>query len=250
MADWYVNLDGERGPFSGAKLKALADAGKISRDTPVRKNSDGDWVVAEKVKGLFAEESPPPPMPKPEGQPEPPTPELSTKQNARHTASSKMLIAGLCGGILVVGVLAVGLTNLLSGPQKDSVEGSAQNTPKKVDPVATFKQFAETLQVKLPDDFRNDWTLSYDVKKTDSVISPLTGEVTLRANMSPSKGQILIGLAYVFAYAWQDDEWVLKSALIHQEFANRDGTSETVTDPLESNKRNYDLFMPLIVDIN
>jgi hypothetical protein len=54
MAEWYVNQrDKTHGPFSSSQLKQLADAGKIDRETQVRKNADGKWAAARHVKGLF-----------------------------------------------------------------------------------------------------------------------------------------------------------------------------------------------------
>lgn len=57
MADqtpWFVRK-GERthGPFTAQQLKQLATAGKIDRETCVRRGVDGQWVAAEKVKGLW-----------------------------------------------------------------------------------------------------------------------------------------------------------------------------------------------------
>jgi len=55
MSDrWYYRLMGEKlGPISSSELKQLAESGKVAPDTVVRKGLDGDWVLAEKVRGLF-----------------------------------------------------------------------------------------------------------------------------------------------------------------------------------------------------
>jgi len=51
---WYYQRRGaEIGPVSSAQLRQLAAAGKVSRDTLVRKESCEDWVLAGRVKGLF-----------------------------------------------------------------------------------------------------------------------------------------------------------------------------------------------------
>jgi hypothetical protein len=42
------------GPFSSSKLKAFADAGKLTPNTPIALDANGPWHAAEKVRGLFA----------------------------------------------------------------------------------------------------------------------------------------------------------------------------------------------------
>ena len=60
--DWYVRIGGqEYGPCSGDELRQYASDGKIDAQTEVKKGIDGQWVAAEKVKGLFAESPPSPP---------------------------------------------------------------------------------------------------------------------------------------------------------------------------------------------
>jgi len=57
MAEWYVRLEGdEQGPMSAARLKSLADTGRISRATYVRIADSSNWVPAAKVRGLFGKE--------------------------------------------------------------------------------------------------------------------------------------------------------------------------------------------------
>lgn len=49
---WYVRTArGVAGPLAAGKLRELADAGKIARDTQVRMEG-GDWVAASRIKGL------------------------------------------------------------------------------------------------------------------------------------------------------------------------------------------------------
>jgi hypothetical protein len=51
---WYYQMMGEVvGPCSPAELKALAASGRIDPDTQVRKDTDGDWVAARRLTGLF-----------------------------------------------------------------------------------------------------------------------------------------------------------------------------------------------------
>lgn len=52
-AEWYYQVMGEVvGPMSASELKRLALAGEIRVDTLVRKGDEGNWVLAERVKGL------------------------------------------------------------------------------------------------------------------------------------------------------------------------------------------------------
>jgi WD40 repeat protein len=51
---WYVRVSGkEHGPYSSAQLKQLAQKGRISPATPVRREQDTDWTTAARIKGLL-----------------------------------------------------------------------------------------------------------------------------------------------------------------------------------------------------
>lgn len=68
MAEWYYKIAEQVvGPLSSEQLKALAEGGRLAPGDPVAKSSEGPWVTASRVKGLFevaaiddepAEESP------------------------------------------------------------------------------------------------------------------------------------------------------------------------------------------------
>ena len=54
-SDWQIQIDGKTyGPFDDARMKALVKQGKITPDTPVCVASQGRWVAAKTVKGLFS----------------------------------------------------------------------------------------------------------------------------------------------------------------------------------------------------
>jgi hypothetical protein len=54
MTQWYVKIaDKTVGPLSSQQLKQLAQSSKITPATLLRKGSDGTWVPARKVTGLF-----------------------------------------------------------------------------------------------------------------------------------------------------------------------------------------------------
>ncbi len=85
MAEWYVRQGGkEHGPMDAARLKSLAQQGRLKPDSHVRKGAQTKWSSASNVKGLFEElqhsvpvvveaeivEPPePPPMAEPAAQP-------------------------------------------------------------------------------------------------------------------------------------------------------------------------------------
>ena len=54
MEDWYVRRNGETlGPIAVTKLKGLAADSQIGAETEVRLGTDGQWVQASTVEGLF-----------------------------------------------------------------------------------------------------------------------------------------------------------------------------------------------------
>src|SRR5712672_2767639 len=51
---WYCRLMGtELGPFTSKQLLEMARSHRLMRDDSVKKGSDGMWVAAHRVKGLF-----------------------------------------------------------------------------------------------------------------------------------------------------------------------------------------------------
>lgn len=51
---WFIRQAGKiYGPFDASRMKKLAKAGKILRDSGVSRQQDGPWVQASHVKGLF-----------------------------------------------------------------------------------------------------------------------------------------------------------------------------------------------------
>ena len=61
--EWYVQQGGKQyGPLTAANLKKLAAEGKITPATTVRLGSEGTWVAAARVQGLFAAKATTPPI--------------------------------------------------------------------------------------------------------------------------------------------------------------------------------------------
>lgn len=52
--EWYCRIMGDEwGPMSAMELIAVARWGRLTRDDTVRRGTDGTWVRAELVRGLF-----------------------------------------------------------------------------------------------------------------------------------------------------------------------------------------------------
>jgi hypothetical protein len=52
--NWYCRFSAEQeGPFSSRQMRALAKEGRITAETPVRREADERWYAARKVRGLF-----------------------------------------------------------------------------------------------------------------------------------------------------------------------------------------------------
>jgi membrane protein YdbS with pleckstrin-like domain len=70
MSEWFVGKSGKtHGPFSAGQLKQLAAEAKIGPETEVRLGTDGKWVTAKTVKGLFAVQATTAPTVAPAGAP-------------------------------------------------------------------------------------------------------------------------------------------------------------------------------------
>lgn len=53
---WFYRVMGhEFGPCSAADIRSYASLGRIGDDAEIRKGSDGEWISARRVKGLFNE---------------------------------------------------------------------------------------------------------------------------------------------------------------------------------------------------
>src|SRR5437667_6109044 len=51
---WFVRRNSKTyGPFSARKLKQLAEQQKVSADDEIKKGDAGEWVKADRLKGLF-----------------------------------------------------------------------------------------------------------------------------------------------------------------------------------------------------
>ncbi len=59
-SSWFVRQAGKvYGPFDSTRLRKLAAAGKLFRDSGIAKQQGGPWTQASRVRGLFQDESPP-----------------------------------------------------------------------------------------------------------------------------------------------------------------------------------------------
>ena len=59
-AQWYVQVMGEvTGPFTSSQLREEAREGRVTRDALVRKGDDGEWILIDRINGLFDESGQP-----------------------------------------------------------------------------------------------------------------------------------------------------------------------------------------------
>ncbi len=77
--EWWVHeFDDEYGPIDDAGLKFAVKQGAVKPTTKVRLGTDGEWMEAQKIKGLFKPVAPPvPPVP-----PKPPSPPKKTEDSS------------------------------------------------------------------------------------------------------------------------------------------------------------------------
>ena len=56
---WFVRVaNGERGPFTGAQLKAFVAGGKLTPQMQIRRGDITEWFPARRVTGLFPASGP------------------------------------------------------------------------------------------------------------------------------------------------------------------------------------------------
>lgn len=54
MSEWYVKINEKtHGPMTSKQLKDYSASGKITPETALKKGTDGQWVKASNVRGLF-----------------------------------------------------------------------------------------------------------------------------------------------------------------------------------------------------
>ena len=116
--EWYYRaMTAELGPFAPSEMRQFAERGVIAPNTEVRKGTQGPWVEAVKVKGLFpgrAESPParpnPPPAPHVKTPPAKPLAAVTKDhrgQQRKLAIKPGVTIAGITIGLLVIGVLTV-----------------------------------------------------------------------------------------------------------------------------------------------
>ena len=58
--EWFINQPGlGKGPYTAGEVKQLASNSQIDVETPIRKGTDGSWVKASQIKGLFGPDGQP-----------------------------------------------------------------------------------------------------------------------------------------------------------------------------------------------
>ena len=127
-AEWYYKeLGQDFGPISTAQLQLYARTGEIGPDTFVRNGSNGKWVAACRVKGLFDVSAKPNARTVPATRPTPKTPASTTSNDDSverdesdwNQAISSKIFLRATGGLLSVG-LVIGVVWLVLGNSSPS----------------------------------------------------------------------------------------------------------------------------------
>ena len=120
----------------------------------------------------------------------------------------------------------------------------AAEKPAKGTPLERFQKFVAKLENELPKDLASlgDVQIAYDVRKTDSLVSPFMGIVNVRFAQVINKYQAQCN------YAFQNDRWVLRNITV--QLVNSDelpdyarGMAKVFLDPLHGIFRN-NLILP------
>jgi hypothetical protein len=269
-SECFYQVMGEQvGPVSSAELRRLAQYGTVEHDTPVRVAPNGDWVLAESLRGLFAvPNATPPPMMVPA------TAETKTADSLpvskRIVARRRPLLIGLAcvvvlGAAAVLAGVAIFQARRLPSQQNESQQpadplGQFKKIVEKVsdawdrDPVllednepaypksaktgdakidaadaklaeASERDFAAGLRWRRVFFFTSD--VSFDVEKTDSLVSPYTAVLYFKHYWVPSDrlsrkqaeafSRDQMGKCWTLVhndrvlYAYQEGKWVVKS---------------------------------------
>lgn len=144
MAKWFYILDGqEAGPIESVALKQLADSGRITPDTKVRRDDLAKWNLAKQIKGLF-------PAVRSTGQPQMPArtdtpatcsvcPEPIVSTNTNRTWKWAIICAVIGGCIVVVSLKGASIFSRKPTPAvTDAATGNSDHKRwigLKVDPI-------------------------------------------------------------------------------------------------------------------
>ena len=231
---WFYQTMGEIfGPLSPAQLKAATDGGLVTQDTLVRKGTHGEWVAASHVRGLFGsserdeQRDNDHPVIRPEPSQEmpvtstqvmhsnevaPPHGASVPRRSPRRRRLFLVVVSVACVALLLTGLMFAGLLN----------------TFQKADPTEQFARFAEQVSSRLPSVLDNTeivHPVAYDVRTTNSTVSPYTADITASYSQLGTKyvcehGNVVLRfnslLTYdlTVAYALQDNKWICKRVAI------------------------------------
>ncbi|HVA45034.1 MAG TPA: DUF4339 domain-containing protein [Pirellulales bacterium] len=238
MADWFYQVMGtEIGPVSSSELKEKAADGTITRETFIRGGCDGDWISAEKTSLSFGGRAEPvidtskSKMPRVNAAQTQDSPEKAGKPKGKMLA-----MAGL--GIAACVLVALAAMFVRSAPEKPT----KPSKPPQPDPKALFEQFlgdrAPNVEGQRFTHSRRETQVNgrrhqeikelvvgkfrYDVRKTDSLVSPFVGEVQTfveEIHSSYDEGRPIANATWVgfngnmtLTYGFQDGRWTLTNA--------------------------------------
>ena len=150
-SEWFYQAMGKQvGPVSSTQLRTLAQHGTVKQDTPVRKASDGAWVPAERVQGLFAvPHQTPRPVPVDGSAKRLSSSAVEDEPSGMSTATK--IVLGVCGAVCMIAVgflvwfIATRDTWELDNAPRISAKLEEADRLQQSDPLAAYKTYDEVL---------------------------------------------------------------------------------------------------------
>jgi hypothetical protein len=142
--------------------------------------------------------------------------------------------------LLAVALATAGCTKSVSeSGTQNNAPAIADAKPAQLDPVAQLKAHIDHLQKAYPrmdkDDRREIFEISYDVKRTDSLVSPYTGLITFTERVrNTARSDVADGdFAKVLELVYQEGQWVLTGIKSRPRDGETWGTPWMNEDPVE-----------------
>ncbi|HVA46102.1 MAG TPA: DUF4339 domain-containing protein [Pirellulales bacterium] len=209
MADWFYKVMGEEyGPISSAELKEKAADGTIDQSSLIRKGRDGDWISAHKTSLSFggpvvAIDTSKARMPRVK-----PAAPVETAKPAKRSTVTKFWWAIPAA----LALIAIPVIVFFAIAEKPEVAFKRLIKPK-VDKIQEQTIKAGSVQYRVG-------AMSYDIKKTDSLVSPYLAVLRFILGMTNSNNPDdhfrNSGGHMEVNYAFQDGSWKLVNATHHQ----------------------------------
>jgi hypothetical protein len=165
--EWFIRHSGkECGPYSGQALKLLAESGRLTPDSLVKRGEHGHWAWARQLQGLafpvkeraigseagVVKSEQPAPVPRPPTpQPLAPTAQAATQSRQISSEPNREVrpLAFSVVGIVVVSGFMLGLVIMLSGGSSNSTHYSTSpyqyndTTDRSLKPLPSLDRFTD-----------------------------------------------------------------------------------------------------------